>query len=82
MLLHLLALPALAALAGVHAAAAADLPDNMKLNTRVAPRILVYTATTGFRHDSIPTAIEVLKQNAKRLNMDFLFTEWVAGCSR
>lgn len=64
-----------ALIASANAAAAPDLPENHKLTTRVAPSVLVYTATTGFRHDSIPTAIEILQANAKRLNIDFLFTE-------
>src|SRR5262245_26614330 len=42
------------------------------LSTRPAPaqiakkKVLVVTATAGFRHDSIPTAKEVLKQLADR----------------
>lgn len=39
------------------------------------PRVLVFTGTTGFRHDSIPTAIEVLGQNADRFGIAFNFTE-------
>lgn len=39
------------------------------------PRVLVYTATAGYRHDSIPTAIEVLGQHASAHNVDFVFSE-------
>jgi hypothetical protein len=41
------------------------------------PRVLVYTATKGYRHDSIPTAIEVLGQQAAQWQVVFEFTEWV-----
>ncbi|ORY33428.1 trehalose utilization-domain-containing protein [Naematelia encephala] len=39
------------------------------------PRVLVYTATKGYRHDSIPTAIQVLGQQASSYNVSFDFTE-------
>ncbi|ODN92146.1 glycosyl-hydrolase [Cryptococcus wingfieldii CBS 7118] len=39
------------------------------------PRVLVYTATAGFRHDSIPTAIEVLGDNADKYGVQFVFSE-------
>ncbi|KAJ9104563.1 hypothetical protein QFC21_002061 [Naganishia friedmannii] len=39
------------------------------------PRVLVYTATFGYRHDSIPTAIEVLRQQGPQYNVSFDFTE-------
>lgn len=39
------------------------------------PRVLVYTATEGYRHDSIPTAIEVLGQQGPNYNIAFDFTE-------
>ncbi|KAJ9115111.1 hypothetical protein QFC22_005441 [Naganishia vaughanmartiniae] len=39
------------------------------------PRVLVYTATFGYRHDSIPTAIEVLRQHGPQYNVSFDFTE-------
>ncbi|GHJ84638.1 hypothetical protein NliqN6_1040 [Naganishia liquefaciens] len=39
------------------------------------PRVLVYTATEGYRHDSIPTAIEVLGQQGPSYNISFNFTE-------
>jgi hypothetical protein len=39
------------------------------------PRVLVYTATEGYRHDSIPTAIEVLGQQGPNYNISFDFTE-------
>ncbi|KAG2017848.1 glycosyl-hydrolase [Coprinopsis cinerea AmutBmut pab1-1] len=38
-------------------------------------RVLVYSATTGFRHDSIPTAIEALEANAESINSIFESTE-------
>jgi hypothetical protein len=41
------------------------------------PRVLVYTATRGYRHDSIPTAIEVIGQQAGAWNVSFEFTEYV-----
>lgn len=42
---------------------------------QAAPRVLVYTATDGYRHDSIPTAIEVLGQQGPNYNVSFDFTE-------
>ncbi|KAI9634093.1 putative glycosyl-hydrolase [Dioszegia hungarica] len=39
------------------------------------PRVLVYTATRGYRHDSIPTAIEVLGSRAADAGVQFSFTE-------
>lgn len=41
------------------------------------PRVLVYSATApdGYRHDSIPTAIEVLGQNADKYGVQFVFSE-------
>jgi hypothetical protein len=42
---------------------------------QAAPRVLVYTATDGYRHDSIPTAIEVLGQQGPNFNVSFDFTE-------
>ena len=39
------------------------------------PRVLVYTATKGYSHDSIPTAIEVLGQSAAQWQVVFEFTE-------
>lgn len=41
------------------------------------PRVLVFTATQGFRHDSIPTAIQVLGEQADQWNVTFEFTECV-----
>lgn len=40
-----------------------------------APRVLVYTRTLGFRHDSIPTAIETLRGRAGAQGVEFEFTE-------
>ncbi|KAJ6631009.1 trehalose utilization-domain-containing protein [Mycena sp. CBHHK59/15] len=38
-------------------------------------RVLVYTATKGFRHDSIPTAIQALNKQASSINVVFDNTE-------
>lgn len=40
-----------------------------------SPRVLVYTATGGYRHDSIPTAIQQLGRNAQPWGVQFVFTE-------
>lgn len=40
-----------------------------------SPKVLVFTKTVGFRHDSIPTAIEVLKSRAGDAGVEFSFTE-------
>lgn len=42
---------------------------------QAVPRVLVYTATAGYRHDSIPTAIEVLGGLAGKWNVSFAFSE-------
>ncbi|WVF73101.1 hypothetical protein IAT40_007920 [Kwoniella sp. CBS 6097] len=39
------------------------------------PKMLVYTATAGYRHDSIPTAIQVLGDNASKYGVEFTFSE-------
>ncbi|KAL7417761.1 trehalose utilization-domain-containing protein [Mrakia frigida] len=39
------------------------------------PSVLVYTRTAGFRHDSIPTAIEAFKQQGPLYNISFSFSE-------
>ncbi|TFK98686.1 class I glutamine amidotransferase-like protein [Pterulicium gracile] len=39
------------------------------------PNVLIYTATTGFRHDSIPTAVQALQAQAERANVNFTHTE-------
>ncbi|PPR02627.1 hypothetical protein CVT24_002198 [Panaeolus cyanescens] len=39
------------------------------------PRLLIYSATAGFRHDSIPTAITVLKERADTISVEFDATE-------
>nr|XP_031860442.1 uncharacterized protein CI109_004052 [Kwoniella shandongensis]KAA5527514.1 hypothetical protein CI109_004052 [Kwoniella shandongensis] len=39
------------------------------------PRVLVYTATAGYRHDSIPTAIQVLGGVAGQYGVEFVFSE-------
>ncbi|KAF7312124.1 Class I glutamine amidotransferase-like protein [Mycena indigotica] len=38
-------------------------------------RVLIYTATRAFRHDSIPTAVNALLQQSKTLNVVFDHTE-------
>ncbi|KZT29689.1 class I glutamine amidotransferase-like protein [Neolentinus lepideus HHB14362 ss-1] len=38
-------------------------------------RILLYSATKGFRHDSIPASIEALKKKGPSINVDFDATE-------
>jgi type 1 glutamine amidotransferase len=38
-------------------------------------RILIYSRTTGFRHDSIPTAINALQTHGQSINVDFDATE-------
>ncbi|KAJ7510372.1 class I glutamine amidotransferase-like protein [Mycena galericulata] len=38
-------------------------------------RVLLYTATKGYRHDSIPTAIDALKQMGSSINLAFDNTE-------
>jgi hypothetical protein len=39
------------------------------------PKVLVYTATAGYRHESIPTAIDVLGQQQANWNVSFTFSE-------
>lgn len=39
------------------------------------PNVLVYSATAGFRHDSIPTALEALKSASSRVGVAFDATE-------
>lgn len=38
-------------------------------------RLLIYSATAGFRHDSIPTAIGRLREKADTINVEFDATE-------
>ncbi|PPQ68228.1 hypothetical protein CVT26_005761 [Gymnopilus dilepis] len=38
-------------------------------------RVLIYSRTLGFRHDSIPTAIDVLKAKQESINVEFTSTE-------
>ncbi|KAL4264757.1 Class I glutamine amidotransferase-like protein [Pleurotus pulmonarius] len=40
-----------------------------------SPRILIYSATRAFRHDSIPTAIEALQNASNAINVRFDSTE-------
>ncbi|WWC91699.1 uncharacterized protein L201_006645 [Kwoniella dendrophila CBS 6074] len=46
-----------------------------QVQAQSTPKVLVYTATAGYRHDSIPTAIEVLGQNAQKYGVEFQFSE-------
>ena len=43
--------------------------------TAATPRILIYSATRDFRHDSIPTAIQALKANQASIGAEFDATE-------
>ena len=38
-------------------------------------RILAYSATAGYRHESIESSIEALKAKASSINVEFDFTE-------
>ncbi|KAG7089790.1 hypothetical protein E1B28_011441 [Marasmius oreades] len=38
-------------------------------------RVLIYSATRGFRHDSIPTAIQILKEKGPSVHIQFDSTE-------
>jgi hypothetical protein len=38
-------------------------------------RVLLYTATRDFRHDSIPTAVDALQANGSSINVVFDHTE-------
>ena len=40
-----------------------------------APRVLVYTRTTGWRHDSIPAAVDTLRALAAQAGMQVVHTE-------
>jgi len=41
----------------------------------VSPRVLVFSKTAGFRHDSIPEGIEMLRNIANRRRMELVSTE-------
>jgi len=43
--------------------------------TQGAPRVLVYSATAGYRHESIPVAIESFKRLGPQYGIQFDFTE-------
>ncbi|OCF44643.1 hypothetical protein I317_01530 [Kwoniella heveanensis CBS 569] len=50
--------------------------ENLKVdypNSPNIPKILVYTYTDGYRHDSIPTAIEALAKGKERWGVEFEF---------
>lgn len=42
---------------------------------RDSARVLLFSATAAFRHDSIPTAIRALQANAQSINVTFDSTE-------
>ncbi|KAJ7056600.1 class I glutamine amidotransferase-like protein [Mycena amicta] len=51
-------------------------PGLSNLSARaMTARVLIYTATRGFRHDSIPTAVEALQQQSTALDITFDHTE-------
>jgi hypothetical protein len=41
----------------------------------MSARILAYSATAGYRHESIEPSIEALKAKAPSINVEFDFTE-------
>ncbi|KAL1412034.1 hypothetical protein Q8F55_003031 [Vanrija albida] len=45
------------------------------ITAQSTPKVLVYTATRGYRHDSIPTAIDVLGREAASHGVRFEFSE-------
>ena len=47
----------------------------MSTSAQSTPRVLVYTATKGYRHESIGTAIQVLGEQASKWNVSFEFSE-------
>ncbi|WRT70211.1 uncharacterized protein IL334_007206 [Kwoniella shivajii] len=52
-----------------------NLVGDYKLMSINIPKVLVYTYTDGFRHDSIPTAISMLNQEKDNWGVKFDFTE-------
>lgn len=62
-------------LGGAVLAASARAADIVKVDTWGVPQVLVYSYTEGFRHDSIPTAIETFKKRGKDWGVNFTFTE-------
>ena len=52
-------------------------PIFIMVSAQNTPHVLVYTATKGYRHDSIGTAIEVLGQQGPQWNVSFTFSEYV-----
>lgn len=51
-------------------------PGSMAQSTaQRPPSVLVFTKTAGYRHDSIPTAKQVLGDNAGQNNINFTFSE-------
>lgn len=50
--------------------------SNSTFSTPLAtPQVLVYTATAGYRHDSIPTAKMVLAARQAQAGVNFTFSE-------
>lgn len=45
-------------------------------------KVLVFTATEGYRHDSIEDAIALLKSRQSGLRIEFDFTEYVLHLSK
>lgn len=45
------------------------------LQQTAVPRILIYSATRDFRHDSIPTAIQAMRNSQSSINAEFDNTE-------
>jgi len=45
-------------------------------------KVLVFTATEGYRHDSIEDAIALLKSRQAGLRIEFAFTEYVLHLSK
>lgn len=62
-------------LGGAMLAATANAADIVKVDTWGTPQVLVYSYTEGFRHDSIPTAIDIFKKRGKDWGVNFTFTE-------
>lgn len=42
-----------------------------EVDAQSSARVLIYSATQGFRHDSIPTAIKALQANQSTINAMF-----------
>jgi type 1 glutamine amidotransferase len=60
---------------GVFALAAAAMLANTAAMAAEKTRVLIYSGSTGFRHDSIPAAVEAVKGIATKMGYDFDATE-------